>query len=149
MRTVQMTLDDVLVQEIDQVVKELGTTRSAFAREAFRAAIRAKPDSPAAHRGLGGVLLAQGLHEAAEAAYRAALRLCRELGRPVDQELRILGSLLTRYMRFQGTVGDRPSDEAIQQLRADGRTLVSGASDERAIAVGARVLVAAAILSFS
>jgi len=37
--TVQMTLDDVLVQEIDQVVKELGTTRSAFAREAFRAAI--------------------------------------------------------------------------------------------------------------
>ena len=39
MRTVQMTLDDVLVQEIDQVVKELGTTRSAFAREAFRAAI--------------------------------------------------------------------------------------------------------------
>src|SRR5439155_22123183 len=39
MRTVQMTLDDALVQEIDQVVKELGTTRSAFAREAFRAAI--------------------------------------------------------------------------------------------------------------
>ena len=33
MRTVQMTLDDVLVQEIDQVVKELGTTRSAFALE--------------------------------------------------------------------------------------------------------------------
>jgi Arc/MetJ family transcription regulator len=39
MPTVQMTLDDVLIQEIDQVVKELGTTRSAFAREAFRAAI--------------------------------------------------------------------------------------------------------------
>ena len=39
MRTVQMTLDDVLVQEIDQIVKELGTTRSAFAREAFRTAI--------------------------------------------------------------------------------------------------------------
>ena len=39
MRTVQMTLDDALVQEIDQVVKELGTTRSAFAREAFRTAI--------------------------------------------------------------------------------------------------------------
>lgn len=39
MRTVQMTLDDALVQEIDQVVKQLGTTRSAFAREALRAAI--------------------------------------------------------------------------------------------------------------
>jgi len=39
MRTVQMTLDDTLVQEIDQVVKKLGTTRSAFAREALRAAL--------------------------------------------------------------------------------------------------------------
>ena len=39
MRTVQMTLDDELVQEIDQAVKRLGTTRSAFAREAFRAAL--------------------------------------------------------------------------------------------------------------
>ncbi len=39
MRTVQMTLDDALVQEIDQVVKKLGTTRSAFAREALRAAL--------------------------------------------------------------------------------------------------------------
>ncbi len=39
MRTVQMTLDDALVQEIDHVVKQLGTTRSAFARQALRAAI--------------------------------------------------------------------------------------------------------------
>ncbi len=39
MRTVQMTLDDTLVQEIDQDVKKLGTTRSAFAREALRAAL--------------------------------------------------------------------------------------------------------------
>jgi metal-responsive CopG/Arc/MetJ family transcriptional regulator len=34
-----MTLDDALVQEMDQVVKKLGTTRSAFAREALRAAL--------------------------------------------------------------------------------------------------------------
>jgi metal-responsive CopG/Arc/MetJ family transcriptional regulator len=34
-----MTLDDALVQEIDQVVKQLGTTRSAFARDALRAAL--------------------------------------------------------------------------------------------------------------
>ena len=39
MRIVQMTLDDALVQEIDQVVKRLGTTRSAFAREALRTAL--------------------------------------------------------------------------------------------------------------
>ena len=39
MRTVQMTLDDALVQEIDQVVKRSGTTRSAFAREALRTAL--------------------------------------------------------------------------------------------------------------
>ena len=34
-----MNLDDALVQEIDHVVKQLGTTRSAFARDALRAAI--------------------------------------------------------------------------------------------------------------
>ena len=39
MRTVQMTLDDALVREIDRVVKQLGTTRSAFAREALRTAL--------------------------------------------------------------------------------------------------------------
>jgi metal-responsive CopG/Arc/MetJ family transcriptional regulator len=39
MRTVQMTLDDALVQEIDRVVKQLGTTRSAFARDALQAAL--------------------------------------------------------------------------------------------------------------
>jgi len=39
MRTIQMTLDEELIQEIDQVVKRLGTTRSAFTREALRAAL--------------------------------------------------------------------------------------------------------------
>ena len=39
MKTVQMTLDDALVQEVDHVVKKLGTTRSAFTREALRAAL--------------------------------------------------------------------------------------------------------------
>lgn len=39
MRTVQITLDESLVQEVDQVVKRLGTTRSAFAQEALRAAL--------------------------------------------------------------------------------------------------------------
>lgn len=39
MRTVQMTLDDALIKDIDKVVKKLGTTRSAFARDALRAAL--------------------------------------------------------------------------------------------------------------
>ena len=40
MRTVQMTLDDDLVQSVDKVVKELKTTRSAFTRNALRDAIK-------------------------------------------------------------------------------------------------------------
>ena len=39
MRTIQMTLDDNLVQSVDKVVKELKTTRSAFTRNALRNAI--------------------------------------------------------------------------------------------------------------
>jgi metal-responsive CopG/Arc/MetJ family transcriptional regulator len=39
LKTVQMTLDEDLVKKIDKVVKKLGITRSAFARDAFRAAI--------------------------------------------------------------------------------------------------------------
>jgi len=34
-----MTLDDDLVESVDKIVKELKTTRSAFAREALRDAI--------------------------------------------------------------------------------------------------------------
>ncbi len=40
MKTVQMTLDDELVAAVDQVVKKLKTTRSAFARKALRNAIK-------------------------------------------------------------------------------------------------------------
>lgn len=39
MRTVQMTLDDDLVTELDQIVKETNTNRSAFTREALRSAL--------------------------------------------------------------------------------------------------------------
>ncbi len=39
MRTIQMTLDNELVQSVDRIVKELKTTRSAFTREALRNAI--------------------------------------------------------------------------------------------------------------
>jgi len=39
MRTVQMTLDEHLVQTVDRVAKDLHTTRSAFAREALQQAV--------------------------------------------------------------------------------------------------------------
>lgn len=39
MKTVQMTLDDTLVEEVDRAATDLGTTRSAFTRDALRAAL--------------------------------------------------------------------------------------------------------------
>ena len=39
MRTVQMTLDEDLVQTVDRVAKDLHTTRSAFTRDALRRSI--------------------------------------------------------------------------------------------------------------
>ena len=39
MKTIQMTLDDDLVSEVDEIVKQLGMNRSAFTRLALRAAI--------------------------------------------------------------------------------------------------------------
>ncbi len=39
LKTIQMTLDEDLIKEIDKTVKKLGISRSAFARSAFRAAI--------------------------------------------------------------------------------------------------------------
>lgn len=40
MVTVQMTLEDDLVKAVDQAVKKLHTTRSAFARSALKEALR-------------------------------------------------------------------------------------------------------------
>ncbi|MHB8793240.1 MAG: ribbon-helix-helix domain-containing protein [Thermoleophilia bacterium] len=39
MRTIQMTLDDELVTAVDNVVKKMNTTRSAFTRKALKDAI--------------------------------------------------------------------------------------------------------------
>jgi len=39
MRTIQMTLDNDLVEKVDKIVKELKTTRSAFTRTALRKTI--------------------------------------------------------------------------------------------------------------
>jgi len=40
MKTVQMTLDDDLVRAVDDMVGRLGTTRSAFTRDALRRALK-------------------------------------------------------------------------------------------------------------
>jgi metal-responsive CopG/Arc/MetJ family transcriptional regulator len=40
MKTVQMTLDKDLVDQVDRAVKKMGTTRSAFTRQALRDALR-------------------------------------------------------------------------------------------------------------
>lgn len=39
MRTIQMTLEDDLVQAVDKIVKQMHTSRSAFTRSALRDAI--------------------------------------------------------------------------------------------------------------
>lgn len=39
MRTIQMTLDDELVDAVDKVVKKLNMTRSSFTRQALRNAL--------------------------------------------------------------------------------------------------------------
>ena len=39
MKTVQMTLDAELVSAVDRTARRLGTTRSAFTRDALRAAL--------------------------------------------------------------------------------------------------------------
>ncbi len=39
MKTLQMTLDEELIEMVDKAVKRLGTTRSAFTREALRKAV--------------------------------------------------------------------------------------------------------------
>jgi metal-responsive CopG/Arc/MetJ family transcriptional regulator len=39
MKTVQMTLDENLIASVDKVAKRLGTTRSAFTRQALKTAL--------------------------------------------------------------------------------------------------------------
>ncbi len=40
MKTVQMTLDEALLAEVDRAVRRLKTSRSAFTREALHLAVR-------------------------------------------------------------------------------------------------------------
>ena len=40
MKTIQMTIDEPLLDEVDQVIQDLKTTRSAFIRTALQLALR-------------------------------------------------------------------------------------------------------------
>ena len=40
MKTIQMTIDEPLLAEVDRVTQDLNTTRSAFIREALQLALR-------------------------------------------------------------------------------------------------------------
>lgn len=40
MKTVQMTIEDDLLEQVDQLIEELDTTRSAFIRAALQAALK-------------------------------------------------------------------------------------------------------------
>ena len=40
MKTIQMTIDEPLLDEVDSMIKSLNTTRSAFIREAMKLALR-------------------------------------------------------------------------------------------------------------
>jgi class 3 adenylate cyclase len=67
-------------------------------------------------------------------AYLTALRLCREQHRPPQQELQVLASLLSQYMRYQGSVANRPSEAAMADLRRDAGALAQAVTDERTLA---------------
>ena len=40
MKTIQMTIDEPLLDQVDQVIRDLRTTRSAFIRSALQLALR-------------------------------------------------------------------------------------------------------------
>ena len=70
MKTVQMTLGDELVKAVNRVVKKLGTTRSAFTRDALRAALKSIETAEKERRDREGY--------AARPVKRAAtVRICR------------------------------------------------------------------------
>ena len=67
-------------------------------------------------------------------AYQMALRLCREQGRPPEQELQVMTGLLSIYTRAQGSVADRLSIDAMRQFRQEAAELAARVTDERILA---------------
>jgi tetratricopeptide (TPR) repeat protein len=65
--------------------------------------------------------------------YRTALELYQAAGAPIDDQLRTLAGMLMVATRWQGSVGGRPSEEWMDDLRTRGRRLLDQAKDARAI----------------
>ncbi|MEA2628199.1 MAG: hypothetical protein QOJ10_659, partial [Chloroflexota bacterium] len=77
--------------------------------------------------------------------YRLALELYAAQGAPVDDQLRALAGMLMVTTRWAGSVGDRPSPEWMDELRAHGQSLFARAQDPRSIG---RFLAADAFFPF-
>lgn len=65
--------------------------------------------------------------------YRLALEGYERQDASVDDQLRALAGMLIVATRWQGSVGDRPSEEWMDALRAKGRGLLERARDPRSI----------------
>ncbi len=65
--------------------------------------------------------------------YRQAMQLYATSGAAADDELRALAGLLMVATRWQGSVGDRMSEQEMNELRARGRRLLEKATDLRSI----------------
>jgi class 3 adenylate cyclase/tetratricopeptide (TPR) repeat protein len=65
--------------------------------------------------------------------YRLALEGYEEHHGPVDDQLRALAGMLMVTTRWSGSVGDRPTEEWMDALRARGRALLARAVEPRAI----------------
>jgi len=83
--------------------------------------------------------------EASAEAYRTALRLARQCGRPAVQQLRVMAGLLSVSMRAQGSVASRMSQEEMAQLRSEAASTAKSVTDERILA---RYLAADAFYPF-
>jgi len=64
--------------------------------------------------------------------YRLALEGYAQIGAPVDHQLSALAGMLMVSTRWSGSIGDRPSEEWMSDLRARGRELYDRAQDLRA-----------------
>ncbi len=54
MKTIQMTMDSALIERVDARVRRLGTTRSAFTRDALRDALRRHEERELEERHIAG-----------------------------------------------------------------------------------------------
>jgi class 3 adenylate cyclase/tetratricopeptide (TPR) repeat protein len=97
--------------------------------------------APRLHERIGDLTAGDsGLEE-----YRLALEQYKEQNAPVDDQLRALSGMLMVTTRWAGSVGDRPSVEWMEDLRARGRGLLEQATDPYAIG---RFLAADAFFPF-